>query len=51
MRFIVACAGKPKEEGRWGQTKIVKNADGSPQTEYWHWGDMQVRAGVRVRVA
>lgn len=36
-------AGKPKETGKWGQISIIKKPDGTPEREYWHWGDMQAR--------
>jgi DNA-binding helix-hairpin-helix protein with protein kinase domain len=34
--------GKPRVDDRKGE--IVLKPDGTPEREYWHWGDMQVRA-------
>ena len=35
--------GKPKFVGGWGKDVPEMLADGTQATEYWHWGDMQVR--------
>ena len=34
--------GKPKLTGGWGHETTVIGADGKPEREYWHWGDMQI---------
>jgi hypothetical protein len=34
--------GKPKQDPK--TNALILKPDGTPEREYWHWGDMQVRA-------